>query len=191
MLEGEEFGRLFEIFERTAFRLETLDVYDVEEERDEIARFLAGEDMGPEWDDNPWVRSMTDKGKNVSRVHVMRSPLTDYLRYELSAYPGNIKAGESIGIIDLADQESTGLVRSSLAGGLRLRRLDRPASRSRARAAALLTGRQKAPRSRAFLGCSACIRQRPEPSRLPLRPWFPPRPSPAALPVLLRSPPSG
>lgn len=78
MLAGEEFGRLFETFERTAFRLETLDVYDVEEEQDEIARFLAGEDLGPEWDDNPWVRSMTDKGKSLSRVHVLRSPLTDY-----------------------------------------------------------------------------------------------------------------
>ncbi|WP_175408602.1 DUF6879 family protein [Streptomyces sp. TRM64462] len=109
MLGLEEFGRLFETFEQTAFRLETLAVYAVEEEREEIARFLAGEDMGPEWDDNPWVRSMTDKGKRVSRVHVLRSPLTDYLRYELSAYPGNVKAGESIGIIDLAEQEVTGL----------------------------------------------------------------------------------
>ncbi|QKW06565.1 hypothetical protein HUT18_09285 [Streptomyces sp. NA04227] len=109
MLAGEEFGRLFENFERTAFRLETLAEYDVAEEREEIARFFAGDDMGPEWDDNPWVRSMTDKGKTVSRVHVLRSPLTDYLRYELSAYPGNITAGESIGIIDLAEQEVTGL----------------------------------------------------------------------------------
>ncbi|ARP72093.1 hypothetical protein LK07_22620 [Streptomyces pluripotens] len=109
MLTGEGFGRLFETFERTAFRLETLAEYDVEEEREEIARFLAGEDMGPEWDDNPWVRSMADKGKQVSRVHVLRSPLTDYLRYELAAYPGNIKAGESIGIIDLAEQDVEGL----------------------------------------------------------------------------------
>ncbi|MER0241310.1 DUF6879 family protein [Streptomyces sp. HSW2009] len=104
MLAGEEFGRLFEDFERTAFRLETLDAYDVEEEREEIARFLAGADMGPEWADNPWVRSMTDKGKQVARVHVLSSPLTDYLRYELSAYPGNITAGESIGIIDRSEQ---------------------------------------------------------------------------------------
>ncbi|MBB1245757.1 hypothetical protein GL263_19660 [Streptomyces durbertensis] len=109
MLSGEEFGRLFETFERTAFRLETLDEYDVEEEREEIARFLAGEDMGPDWDDNPWVRSMTDEGKSVERVHVLRSPLTDYLRYELSAYPGNVKAGEDIGIIDLVEQTVSGL----------------------------------------------------------------------------------
>jgi hypothetical protein len=52
---------------------------------------------------------MTDKGKAVSRVHVLRSPLTDYLRYELGAYAGNITAGESIGIIDLAEQQVTGL----------------------------------------------------------------------------------
>lgn len=81
----------------------------VDEEREEIARFLAGEDMGPDWDGNPWVRSMTNEGKSVSRAHVLRSPLTDYLRYELAAYPGNIKAGETIGIIDLAEQEVTGL----------------------------------------------------------------------------------
>ncbi|MEV7595645.1 DUF6879 family protein [Streptomyces sp. NPDC089922] len=109
MLSGEEFGRLFETFERTAFRLETLAVYDVEEEREELERFLAGGDMGPDWDDNPWVRSMTNKGKEVSRVHVLRSPLTDYLRYELAAYPGNITAGESIGIIDLAEHDVSGL----------------------------------------------------------------------------------
>ncbi|NML50048.1 hypothetical protein HHL19_10245 [Streptomyces sp. R302] len=109
LLTGEEFGRLFDSFERTAFRLETLDTYDVAEEQEEIARFLAGEYMGPEWDDNPWVRSMTGKGKRVSRVHVLTSPWTDYLRYELAAYPGNIKAGESIGIIDRAEQSADGL----------------------------------------------------------------------------------
>ncbi|MFE9612760.1 DUF6879 family protein [Streptomyces sp. NPDC006012] len=109
MLSGEDFSHLFKTFERTAFRLETLDEYDVDEEREDIARFLAGEDMGPDWGDNPWVRSMTDKGKQVSRVHVLRSPLTEYLRYELAAYPGNIKAGESIGIIDLSEQDVSGL----------------------------------------------------------------------------------
>ncbi|GHE33839.1 hypothetical protein GCM10017778_16090 [Streptomyces vinaceus] len=31
VLSGEEFGRLFETFEQTAFRLETLSVYDAKE----------------------------------------------------------------------------------------------------------------------------------------------------------------
>ncbi|MGK5531892.1 DUF6879 family protein [Streptomyces sp. URMC 129] len=109
MLVGEQFGRLFETFERTAFRLETLAVYDIEEEREEFEDFLAGKPMPPEWSDNPWVRSMTELGKSVSRVHVLRSPLSDYLRYELAAYPGNITAGERIGIIDLAQREVHGL----------------------------------------------------------------------------------
>ncbi|MFJ1545880.1 DUF6879 family protein [Streptomyces sp. NPDC088246] len=52
---------------------------------------------------------MTDKGKQVSRVHVLTSPLTDYLRYELSAYPGNIRAGECIGITDLSELSVHGL----------------------------------------------------------------------------------
>ncbi|MFI8273767.1 DUF6879 family protein [Streptomyces sp. NPDC085929] len=109
MLSGEQFGQLFETFERTAFRLETLAVYDIEEEREEFECFLTGGDMGPDWDDNPWVRSMTDKGKQVSRVHVLESPLTAYLRYELAAYPGNITAGETIGIIDRTEQDVTDL----------------------------------------------------------------------------------
>lgn len=106
MLKGDEFGRLFETFERTAFRLETLAVYDVEDERQEFADFLAGKELPPDFSDNPWVRSMTNRGKQVARVHVLRSPLSDYLRYELAAYPGNIRAGESIGIIDTAGRRS-------------------------------------------------------------------------------------
>lgn len=42
-----------------------------------------------------------DGSHGPGRRTVLRSPLTDYLRYELSACPGNIRAGESIGIIDL------------------------------------------------------------------------------------------
>ncbi|WP_329195147.1 DUF6879 family protein [Streptomyces sp. NBC_01435] len=46
MLDGEAFGQLFGTFERTAFRLETLAVYDVEGGAEEMARFLAGAPMG-------------------------------------------------------------------------------------------------------------------------------------------------
>ena len=109
MLRGEDFGRLFETFERTAFRLETLAAYDVEEEQGEIADFLSGKPLPSESADNPWVRSMTDLGKQVARVHVLSSPLSDYLRYELAWYPGNVAAGESIGIIDTARQAVAGL----------------------------------------------------------------------------------
>lgn len=109
VLAGDDFGALFESFERDAFRFECLAVYDIEDEKDEFEAFLAGEPMPPDWADNPWVRAITDRGKTISRVHALRSPLTDYLRYELAAYPGNVTAGESIGIIDLSSQDVAGL----------------------------------------------------------------------------------
>jgi hypothetical protein len=109
VLRGEEFGRLFESFELDAFRIETLAAYDVEEEKEELERFLAGGPTPPEWSDSPWVRAITSRGKSMARVHVLRSPLTDYLRYELAVYPGNVAAGESVGIIDLSHKDVSGL----------------------------------------------------------------------------------
>lgn len=109
MLRGNEFGRLFESFKRDAFRFETLDVYDVEDEKEEFEKFLAGEPMPPEWSENPWVLAITSRGKSIARVHVLRSPLTDYLRYELAAYWGNAAAGEAVGIIDLSHKDVSGL----------------------------------------------------------------------------------
>jgi hypothetical protein len=110
LLVGEEFNRLFREFASSAFRVETLDRYDVDGEREEFARFLAGGKMPADWEDSPWVRSMTDAGKSLSRVHVLRSPLSDYLRFELGwGYVGNVRAGEDIRILDLADQDVSGL----------------------------------------------------------------------------------
>jgi len=109
VLRGEDFGWLFQTFEHTAFRLETLAEYDVDAEREEFSDFLAGKGLPAKRSDNPWVRSMTNLGKQVGRVHVLSSPLTDYLRYQMASYPGNIKAGESVGIIDVARQVVAGL----------------------------------------------------------------------------------
>ncbi|GAA0374041.1 DUF6879 family protein [Streptomyces blastmyceticus] len=106
LLVGDDFNRLFQTFESSAFKVETKDHYDVDGEREEFASFLAGGRMPENWEDSPWVRSMVDSGRSLRRVHILRSPLTDYLRFELGwGYVGNVKAGEEIRIIDLADQE--------------------------------------------------------------------------------------
>jgi hypothetical protein len=42
-VQVEEFGALFERFERSAFRVEAHDRYDVDDEREEFAAFLKGE----------------------------------------------------------------------------------------------------------------------------------------------------
>src|SRR6266498_3070001 len=77
--DSEEFGRLFETFEHTAFRLETLDRYTVPEEDEALRRFLAGEPPDPDlfvsW--FTLVRAATAAGKAVQRVHLISEPLTD------------------------------------------------------------------------------------------------------------------
>lgn len=110
MLSESELANFFSKFRKSAFRLGTLDRYDVPDEADHFESFLAGERFPEEWKDNPWVRGMTSEGKSLQRVHVLRSPLSDYLRFQLGwGYPGSIVDGEDIRIIDLQEAEVQGL----------------------------------------------------------------------------------
>jgi hypothetical protein len=55
-VQVEEFGALFERFERSAFRIEARDRYDVEHERDEFAAFLEGKPLPPRFaESDPWL----------------------------------------------------------------------------------------------------------------------------------------
>ncbi|MEV6859813.1 DUF6879 family protein [Streptosporangium subroseum] len=112
LLEGESWKRLFTTFQSSAFRLETLPEYKVTSEEDEIRRFLAGEhppsDMHYSWLDT--IRKGGESGKSFQRVHVLTSPLSDYIRYEFEwAYVFNVRAGEDIRILDLSEAENPGL----------------------------------------------------------------------------------
>lgn len=82
------------------FRLETLQVYDVAYEEAEYRDFLATGRLDREpgaW--QQMISNHTRAGRRLQRVHVVREPLTDYLRYELAAYAHNGRAGEDIRII--------------------------------------------------------------------------------------------
>jgi hypothetical protein len=99
-LNDPAFGRLFTDVRRSWFRLETLQRYDVEYEREPFAAFLHGEpiDTAP----GPWqemLRGHVAAGRELARVHVIEEPLSDYVRYELHAYSPNVEAGERVGII--------------------------------------------------------------------------------------------
>lgn len=96
----------------SAFRLETLPVYDMPGERDEFALHMAGERPPPDlhyrWLDT--VAEGVKAGKLFQRVHVVTSPLSDYLEYEFAwGYVFNVRAGEDIRILDLARQGDPGL----------------------------------------------------------------------------------
>lgn len=97
----EEFGAAFE-FQRSAFRLELFDRYVSENEADPMRRFLSGQYVDPAWRE-PWagfVREEVQAGKQMSRVHVVTEPLSDYLRFEIACgYPASVDAGENVRIL--------------------------------------------------------------------------------------------
>jgi hypothetical protein len=104
VLSAKDFGKLFTGYERSAWRLETLPAYDVPEEADDFARFLAGESW-PEDHTDEWLQMIAthaESGRTMGRVHALRLPLTDYLRFEIfTGYVFSARAGEDVRILDL------------------------------------------------------------------------------------------
>ncbi len=107
LLEGEPWAAMFREFKRSAWRLEVQPTYTMPAEAASLARFLRGEpkpaDHNATW--HASVRHVTESGKTIGRVRVVRKPLTDYQRYQFAwGIPGNIRAGEDIRVLDLTDQ---------------------------------------------------------------------------------------
>lgn len=108
-VDEAEFERLFAEFRYTAFRLETLQNYAVDYEKEPLRRFLSGEPFGhspilAEWGEE--VGERTRAGMRYSRVHVVTEPLSDYVRFECAwAYRPNVTAGEDVRILPVADDE--------------------------------------------------------------------------------------
>lgn len=53
-----------------------------------------------------WIRTIEDaraRGAYIGRIRLVGHPLTDYTRFELSAYTDNAAAGEDIRLIDRTD----------------------------------------------------------------------------------------
>jgi hypothetical protein len=101
-MTDDEFHKLFDTFKYSAYRLETLPQYLVDEERDDYAAFLAGKPPPP---DNlaEWLSLIKDAkrdGKTVTRVHIFPKQLTPYLRFEIeTGYKFSVPAGEDVRII--------------------------------------------------------------------------------------------
>jgi hypothetical protein len=109
-MNPEEFGQLFSTFARSAFRLETLSRYTVPEEAERFALFLGGApNPGPDEGLRGWqelIRTHVSNGRSMQRVHVIRGPLTDYLRFEIEwGYRDNAAAGEDIRLLQVGQDE--------------------------------------------------------------------------------------
>jgi hypothetical protein len=103
VMELDAFGALFEWFERSAFRVEARDRYDVDEERAAFARFLQGRALVPRnAATDPWLALLAAAraaGRRIERVRIVGEPLTDYTRFEFAAYRENIAVGEKVRVV--------------------------------------------------------------------------------------------
>lgn len=102
-------GEFIDRADHSLFRLETLDHYDVSSDGGDFQRYVRGENGPDDQRKAAWhkvLQADLDRGITTSRVHVVRSPLTDYLRYEFEwGYAHNL-AYERIRILDLTEQQA-------------------------------------------------------------------------------------
>lgn len=93
----------------TAFRLETLQVYEVASDGSDFRRYLDGAATWTPERKEPWLATLRGEhaaGRRRSRVRVVTRPVSDYTRYECEwGYAPNAEAGEDVRILDLGEQE--------------------------------------------------------------------------------------
>jgi hypothetical protein len=94
----EQFARLFENFQHSAWHLEMRGRYAVDETTDTYAQFARGET--PTWDlDTPWsrgIRAKTEGGAYVGRVRIVDDPPTAGQLYLLAHGQKNAALGEDV-----------------------------------------------------------------------------------------------
>lgn len=98
LLAGEAFNDLFRDFTRSAFHLETRDVYTIAEEVEPFRRWRTGEQDDYAWlrDWHELIKAATHAGKSVVRARIVTEPVTDYVRFEHAMARFNVAAGEQL-----------------------------------------------------------------------------------------------
>lgn len=107
-LDGDEWQATLHGFRESAWRLETLPVYRVPQEKDTFAAFLGGARIADDYQSG-WTDKLTEhrqNGRTVGRVHVVSRPLSDYLRCEFMYYRPHAIAGEAIRILDVTGRDN-------------------------------------------------------------------------------------
>ncbi|MEW2498219.1 DUF6879 family protein [Streptomyces nodosus] len=98
VVDLDAFNRLFEIFEHTAWRLESRRRYASDEQTETYAQFLA--EGRVDWDMNSWycetIRRQRAAGKSVARVRLVDDPPTTGQRYLMINAERNAELGEDI-----------------------------------------------------------------------------------------------
>jgi len=84
-----DFYEAFRSAKRETFRLEMLDQYIVDEEKEDFEAWKKGEPIDSSPGMKSWVSDLEmlrSRGVVTHRVHVVTFPLSEYLNYELDAY---------------------------------------------------------------------------------------------------------
>jgi Family of unknown function (DUF6879) len=103
-LAHAELAQCFDLFEVSAFRLETLRAYAAPTEDERLRAFRLGLPR-PERSvrTSPWLRRIaetTAAGKSWRRIRVLGRPLSEYERYQMIGYRESAAAGDVIGIAE-------------------------------------------------------------------------------------------
>jgi len=99
----------FNNFKKSMFRLELLNSYDVEGDRERFQAYLNGEKI-EKYPFDDWLNMLDQfksRGAICNRVHVVDTPLSNYLNYEIEwGYRLSEKHGEKIYLIDRKDYKN-------------------------------------------------------------------------------------
>lgn len=90
--------KYFDSFKISAFRVETLQRYNVDEEQEAFQYFLKNNKL-PKWICDDWcdiIKQAKAKWATMQRVHLLQFPISKYLSFEFEEYKNNIKAWEEI-----------------------------------------------------------------------------------------------
>ena len=103
-LSPAQWQALFMESQHSAVHLEMRDIYAVEDEVEDVARFkatgtldLAAQADLPER--SSWLnlmRQTRDRGVLLRRARIISEPVSDYIRYEFAGTPLNIESGEEV-----------------------------------------------------------------------------------------------
>ncbi|MGQ4358581.1 DUF6879 family protein [Streptomyces sp. SAS_272] len=104
----EEFGRLFETFEHTAWRLETRRGYASDREDETYSEFIETGSLTLNYDDD-WSRNIRRQviaGKEIGRVRIVDEPPTEGQLFLLADSPRGTAAGEDIRCLPRSEAET-------------------------------------------------------------------------------------
>jgi hypothetical protein len=99
-----DLGWWLQNFRRSAFRLETLALYQVPQEAEWFAEWRRSSklpELTPENDS--WLELVAEArqhGRQIQRVHLITPPLTDYLRFEFALQAASVACGEDCRVAD-------------------------------------------------------------------------------------------